>query len=504
NQKRSLMDYNDLDLMTTYLDESEQQVVKEDGSLSDILKQTQFRSNMAYNQLQQLVSYKEHRTRSNSDLVEEILFHKGRYDTQGRLMRFRETTTTKNMYPSQPDFEVTNTKERFSSTYNGAGLLESSTQILSSSSSPDLLIIEDTTDIKYDHQGREQSFVRNEHHTNKPGSTSSIDMYKRTTRQNASYDERGRLRSHTDQIRHHNKLVAWTETLRTSDINYNEWGERSAYERHEESSQAPYGPASISFQVTDTDEWGQALATTERREKGTLIEIRKRSDMKRNAAGILNSYIETLNQPPSNLETKTTWKGNHDSLGRLIAFWETEKKEGTPLSTSRHQTNIRHNGLGQQLSYQETQKSSATPDLISTINWKSIGYNTAGYLDGFKQEKDTTGPETHIQDRWIRTNMGYRKNGLLMSYEDESWSSQAPDLIIRRQRKQTQYDGWGREFGFVEEERRQSEDLSMNIKLDRTRTATSYNDKGQMTAKKDRERSSLDPQVVDHIRWEGT
>ncbi|MCG3205432.1 MAG: hypothetical protein KCHDKBKB_02153 [Elusimicrobia bacterium] len=497
---RTDISYDTQDHLTGYTDSAIRQITLQGGSLSEALQTTTRRGDMTYNSLQQLTSYRETQMRSDSPEIREIYFMQARYDRVGRLDRFVQQTR---QFSEDPKFDLTTRVERMGTVYNGFGQVSGMTENKTSSDKPTLRVTEKTTNITYDAQGRQFSFVLDRTENDTFLSFQSRNLLTRTLRHSTTYDSRGRTSGSVEDVRTLSIELDVTERVEKREQQYNAWDEVINAKETRRSSQSPDKVTEKIFEVRAVDQHGRATHTHETVSSGKYVETREREKITLNALGQMIGYRETFSSSSDNRPSHTDWKGEYDSFGRLKGFSEDQTKEGsTAINTTRRES-ITYDGLGQVSAYDETSRSSLTPDLATTVTWQAKGTNASGQLTGFKETRTTSGPGTNIEETRERQATTYLRNGLLNGFTDEITSSKSPNVTTLINRSETQYDREGRESTFRENEKTRARDGSLDVSTDRQRTASIYNDQNQLIHKTEIGRSDAAPLVANHLTWSG-
>ena len=500
---RSAITFDSLDRMTHYLDMGENQVRLEDGTLSSMIVTTTERSDIQYNSLNQVTSYRQNETSSDSPKKTELVWSDGRYDSQGRLSSFTETTHSAGTDSTGASVDLTTTDKRALTSYNAFGQVEGTSDVKTSSDKPDVVSYEDTSRITYDEAGRQYSFIQKSHQVCQNRNT-PLDVTVITAQSAATYDERGRVQSTNQTIDTLSGALQIKEKVSKSGLTYNAWGEVMSSQETRWSSQSPDKTTVVTIRVTSTDAKGRALSSTERTESGEAWDVVIKENMVWNDLNQLLAYDTRIRSSAQSQESLTEWMGTYDSFGRLQSYAEAKSDDGSDLRVETRRNGIAYNGLGQMVSYGESSRSSATPDLVSSLSWTALGYDVSGQLSGYTENQETVGPDTDIRETTTRSGMTYLRSGLIDGYIESRWSSTASNLTATTVRSKTRYDGFGREASFLENEITLAADGSLDTITKRERLASTYNAQNQLIGKQERTRSDASPDLTTTLTWIGS
>jgi len=503
NRSRTGITYDSWDRMTGYADSEGCRVRLDNGEFSEEVLTATARTNIQYNTLNQVVAYAEEQSKSNEAKKTVTTWRGGRYDRQGQLDKFEETTRTIGTESSGAPLDITFTDKRLSTKYNSLGQILETADIKNSSDEPDILNYDTSSDITYDEFGRQYSFVQKNHQICPNGAT-PLDLTVVTTQSSALYDGRGRLESMNQTVGTFGAPIHSEEKTGKTGITYNAWGETMSYKKIQWSSPAPEKTTEVFYQVTAVDAFGRATSSIERNQSGEYWEVAVKENMVWNGVGQIVSYESRTTSSAQSQETKTVWTGTYDSIGRLGAYAETVSDDGSALVTQTRRDQIGYNGLGQMISYAESSLSSAAPDLTTSVSWAAEGYNSSGQLSGYGETKETGGPETRVIETDRKSSITYLRNGLVNGFEEAQWSSKTPNITVTNFRHGTGYDALGRETTFSESELTLAADGSLNVRIDRERLGSKYNAQNQLVGKSERVRSDASPALTTLINWTGS
>ncbi|HOW28885.1 MAG TPA: hypothetical protein PK876_10355, partial [Elusimicrobiota bacterium] len=375
---------------------------------------------ITYNGLGDIAGYHEKVTRDGTAVVEDLNWS-GTYNVFGLALSSRQSAHKFGKDESTGDIlDITDTTNTYGMKYNEDGSLSAYTEEVNSSSSPDMLTINEFENIKYDNFSRTSEFVQTARQVSaqavthdKTGhfvinsSISGMNAATVTRRSNAVFDDLGGLTGYSE-----------TSTLLdgTGAVVNNTLTVRSQLTHH------PMGQV-LSYTDTITNLMTPGIITT--------INWEGNYDIHGRSIGYVENRLEKTQGGALMADTRTERRGvSYNVLNQMTGYSDfitTIDSDGNRSETETVRSQMVYNSRNNMTSYIETSQvkmfdngGTLLRETTKNTLWNGAVYNELGQLTKYQQVSTTTNPAGTLNHTITTTWSGdeYNSLGQLSSYTE--------------------------------------------------------------------------------------
>ncbi|MBK8869822.1 MAG: hypothetical protein IPN19_01940 [Elusimicrobia bacterium] len=355
-----------------------------------------------------------HRTGPNLDQTVTVNYSGAVYNSLGQITTYRQTTED----TASPEMDETLTWSQ--GTYNDFGQLTGSYAATDRGSTDGTISIQktvDQADLKYDREGRQNTWVETRTDNRKPDETETVTrtgtdyegeqvtgysersdldngVIRETILSGVGYDNRFRRDSYVEGVTTRAPGYDLTQTSGRTKTIFNDLGQLIEYEETRNGTDRPGITRAIKWTDGTYDDQGRSKGYTETVDT-TGVGINHKVETMRagttyDPKGQPASYTETVNDftASPDLETTTAWSAKgHDNRGRVTAQIETinrvQRSNGALLSEDKSDRyDVVFDRRGRIAEYKDKRKSSDAPDLETISTFSQASFDPVGLLLG--------------------------------------------------------------------------------------------------------------------------